>query len=318
MVVPLAFLLCLLFPVALAAMGLLNLPPGPVSVTHGPWDQGTLGGTIDITLSGVPAGYDVMDGTYAGWCAEDNFQDDQNGSLTLIDSTDDTANLPPSYQSVPWDKVNYLLNHKAGTAQQVQVALWLLTWGTSSTFPADAAALAMYDDAMANGAGFVPAPGQVVAVLLHGDGLGPEGFQDTLIEVPLPPPPPDGEGCTPGGWQGGNLAWRWDQMPDPDFDPANGNPFYHETDFNGFFVSEGSLDGLTMFDLVSTGGKKDHARKAARSLVAAYLNASHAGVDYPKTTDELKDMWADAVANGTFLDLHNELDGYNNLGCEIE
>jgi hypothetical protein len=80
------------------------------------------------------------------------------------------SNLPLSYQGVPWDKVNYLLNHKAGTAQEVQAALWLLTWA-SSTFPVTAAAQAMYDDAIANGGGFVPAPGQVVAVILYGDGL---------------------------------------------------------------------------------------------------------------------------------------------------
>jgi hypothetical protein len=138
------------------------------------------------------------------------------------------------------------------------------------------------------------------------------------LSVP-PPPPPGGEGCTPGAWQGGNGKWRWDEDPDPDWNPPNGNPFYHDTLFNGFFTPWGSLDGLTMYDLVRRGGGKDDARKAARSLVAAYLNASHDSVDYPLTTAELFDAWDDAVAGNTaFIDLHTSLDTLNNLGCELD
>jgi len=132
------------------------------------------------------------------------------------------------------------------------------------------------------------------------------------------PPPPDFEGCTPGGWQGGNLSDKWNELPDPDWNPAYGNPFRHGTAFNSFFTPWGSLDGLTMLDLVGTGGKADNARKAARSLVAAYLNASHDDVNYPKSTAELTAMWNAAVGSGAFLDLHLELDAYNNYGCSIQ
>ena len=184
-------LLMLGVTMALAA-GVLSLPTDPVFVAHGPWNAGTLGGTIDITLNHVPTGdFDVSDGHYAGWCIEDNFRDDFNGPVTLRDSTEsDTLSWPPSYRAVPWDQVNYLLNHKNGTIQEVQAAMWLLTWGQSGTFPVTAAAQAMYDDAVANGTGFMPGPGQVVAVILEGDGLGPDGHQDTVIEVMVPQPEP--------------------------------------------------------------------------------------------------------------------------------
>lgn len=60
----------------------------------------------------------------------------------------------------------------------------------------------------------------------------------------------------------------------------------------------------------------DDFHKAARSLTAAYLNASW-GMAYAYTTQELMDMWDAAVANPDdehvgFLALHTALDAANN------
>ncbi len=140
---PLAIVFALLAATVALAAGLLNLPAGPVTVDHGPWNQGVLGGTIDITLSGIPGGYDVANGTYLGWCAEDNFQDDFDGVVTLYDST---GSLPAGLAG-PWDKINYLLNHKNGSKEEIQAAIWLLTGGNSYTFPVTPAVTAMFDDA---------------------------------------------------------------------------------------------------------------------------------------------------------------------------
>lgn len=176
----------LVFGAAIIVAGILSLPAVQVLATHGTWNAG-LHSTIDITLSGVPPGYDVTDGTYTGWCLEDNAQDNLPADtlVWLYDSTDDPA-LPDGYPAVPWDQVNYLLNHKQGTNQEVQAALWIIA-GTNNastpTFPTTANVLAMVADAQANGNGFVPGPFQVVAVILYGDGLGPYGYQDTIIEV---------------------------------------------------------------------------------------------------------------------------------------
>ncbi len=100
------------------------------------------------------------------------------------------------------------------------------------------------------------------------------------------------------------------------------NPYNHTTLFN-FFLWEPhtDMDGLTMFDLVSTGGGENDVRKAARNLVAAYLNASF-GINYPFTTTQLIDMWDDVndqVGGGTgdFLGLHTTLSAANRLGCPI-
>ena len=58
-----------LFSVTAAfAAGLLNLPSDPVSVKF-LWNVDE-DGTISATLSGVPDGFDVTNGTYNGWCLE--------------------------------------------------------------------------------------------------------------------------------------------------------------------------------------------------------------------------------------------------------
>lgn len=152
--------------------------------------------------------------------------------------------------------------------------------------------------------------------LYTGDILEKEKRSLLWFDVPEVP----SGGCTPGFWQGRNNGrLLWNDMPDPDFDPEYDNPYDTGMPFEDFFPASGTyVDGLAMIDLVGTGGGKDDVRKAARSLVAAYLNASHTDVNYPETTGDLMLMWSAAVAGGTFLDLHIELDGYNNLGCSID
>ena len=69
-----------------------------------------------------------------------------------------------------------------------------------------------------------------------------------------------------------------------------------------------------MFDLVSTGGTDDFARKAARDMVAAYLNESWFPVTFPATSlTELETMWYNAVAGGDagLAAFHSEVSGWN-------
>jgi hypothetical protein len=66
-----------------------------------------------------------------------------------------------------------------------------------------------------------------------------------------------------------------------------------------------------MISLVDHGGGADDFQKAARDLVAAYLNAAW-GMNYPFTAGQLRVMWDDAVISGDFLGLHNQLDAANN------
>ena len=131
-----------------------------------------------------------------------------------------------------------------------------------------------------------------------------------------------GGGCTPGFWQGGFGASLWNEVDDPDW-TANGglgtNPFTHSTLFNDFFTDHSGLNGKTMLEVVSTGGGNQWYRKAARDVVAAYLNASF-GIGYPFTTAQISQMWTDAVNagdNSGFIQIHSDLGAANELGCTI-
>ena len=126
------------------------------------------------------------------------------------------------------------------------------------------------------------------------------------------------QGCSPGFWQGGDGSQLWDGVNDTvDWLSSGGqgtNPYVHTNKFNDFFITEPRftlLDGVSMMDLVSSGGGTNDYRKAARNVVAAYLNASW-GMVFPHTAAEVAKMWADAV-NGeiTFFQVHTTLSSAN-------
>ena len=101
-----------------------------------------------------------------------------------------------------------------------------------------------------------------------------------------------GEGCTPGFWQGGVGIRLWDTVNDPDWLLHGGmgtNPFIQAQTFSSFvlFTPTGtSVDSLSMLAIVGSGGTNSWPRKAARDLIAAYLNASF-GISYPYTTGQI-------------------------------
>jgi len=134
--------------------------------------------------------------------------------------------------------------------------------------------------------------------------------------------PGGGQGCTPGFWCGGVGKYIWNTSPDPEWTAVGGAgnpPFIQTRLFNTFFTPHAFLNGKTMADIVCTGGGPNPVRKAARDLIAAYLNSSF-GLAYPFTPSQLSAMWTAAVTNGSsaaFMSLHNTLDAANNLGCNI-
>jgi hypothetical protein len=132
------------------------------------------------------------------------------------------------------------------------------------------------------------------------------------------------EGCTPGFWQGGAGAQLWDVPMDNDWFTAGYatpyNPYAHDKLFNDFFnvVTHPDLSNYTMYDLVSSGGGSNAAVKAARDMVAAYLNESAFPVTFPADSlDALKAMWYDAVTaslggDDSLLDaFHTQVNGWN-------
>lgn len=136
--------------------------------------------------------------------------------------------------------------------------------------------------------------------------------------------PTDGEGCTPGFWRNKNNGRKlWDEATDAipiaiglalGIDPAVVAAIDSDSDFYAVFMVAPETAGLpadpfTTDDAIRLGG--GGAKKLTRHGMAALLNA--AGVNYPKSITEVKDIVKAALITGNFEPLATELDGLNNL-----
>lgn len=163
-----------------------NLPATPVYMTVA---DGTVSYFI-ITLSDVPAGYDVSNGDYVGWCLDRNHTMTRN--VTLEVTLYSSLNPPESLETKPWNQINYILNNKQGTVDDIQQAIWYFMgwWSFANLTPT---AQTLVNEANAH-PGFEPAYGEIVGVICY-----PEdpNEQLALIEViPMLEP-----GYTPGFWK---------------------------------------------------------------------------------------------------------------------
>jgi len=155
----------------------VSLPPSPVTmVVH----NGTIS-YFDTTLSNVPSGYDVTNGIYLGWCIDTHTTIPRDTELSVMLYS--SCEPPMDLEGYEWDKVNYILNHKPATAMMmdIQEAIWYYVDLYAPFTPSRPLALAIVADAEANGAGFVPGPGEVVAVICYPE--DPDTAQMTIIEL---------------------------------------------------------------------------------------------------------------------------------------
>jgi len=214
----------------------LKLPPGATTPTGSFSSNQSLPSFAVIKFADLPAGFNVTNLTYLGWCAD--FGEDLLVSNTPpIDSENNAvyqlfntypgsgpgSTIPPNDQSPSWPKVSWILNHKTGesgnvaaTVVDIQEAIWKVLLGsyfsappfTNSFDPSNPtpAAKQLVSDAETFGANFKPGPGQVVAILL--DGISQPGLsgtpQDLIIEVTVPLVCP----LTQGFWKNHTSAWK--------------------------------------------------------------------------------------------------------------
>lgn len=130
-------------------------------------------------LAGVPTGYDIYDGYWNGWCAEQTTYMYPNTWYEVTPWSTLKSGIPRRCRNTGWDNVNYLLNHKHpnATLWDIQAAIWYLLG--NGGYPTDAEARAMADDAQQNGDGFIPTPGDKIAVVLD----CPSNLQLVFMEV---------------------------------------------------------------------------------------------------------------------------------------
>jgi hypothetical protein len=140
-----------------------------------------------ITLSNVPAGYDVSNRDYLGWCLDrgHNMSRSTLLNVTLYSS----LNPPTPLKTKPWNQINYILNNKQGTVNDISQAIWyFMGWYYFEHLTSTAQTLVNEANAHSD---FVPAFGQIVGVIcLPAD----TNQQLSLIEV-KPRCPGPSHGC---------------------------------------------------------------------------------------------------------------------------
>jgi len=186
MILPLGIsilLLCSALAIPAEAQPIVRVPSSTVTMkaVHGTtcW--------FFLTVSGIPAGYDVVDGTYNGWCVEvtKTMTLNVNHKVLLYSSYD--PDMP--FQNDNWDLVNYVINTYEPTnehRQSVQEVIWYLI--CDDPLPVnDTYALELYNDAVDHGAGFIPDFGEKIAILADVSS-GDKEIQRTIFEFPLREP----------------------------------------------------------------------------------------------------------------------------------
>ena len=137
-------------------------------------------GYFESDIQNVPAGYDIQNGSWPAYCGDYSTYITVGTQYTMdVYSSlypDDIPSLTNT-NKVNFDKVNWLINHldnyPTHTWDDVQAFIWKMVtnWDGSNeanvgSWASHPVAQAMYADAMANGVGYVPLPGQFAMVVL--------------------------------------------------------------------------------------------------------------------------------------------------------
>ena len=132
-------------------------------------------------LSNVPAGYEVSNGNYTGWCSDSAHTINLNTPYQVTLYSSYNTSLPTHLYHQNWSKVNYILNHKIGSDwHQVQYAiLYILNFGNQGL---NTDGWAMVNDAITYGGSYVPGGGDIIAIIADAGVT----VQRTIFELTVP------------------------------------------------------------------------------------------------------------------------------------
>jgi hypothetical protein len=130
------------------------------------------------------------------------------------------------------------------------------------------------------------------------------------------------EGCTPGYWKNHDGFWSVKATAYIDI-------FFGDLGFVGggdaalYASVQGAIGGISLDDALSVRGNRMKYEALLRASAAALLSAAHPEVDYPLSPSDVvsrvRTAWTAWLAGdfGTVESIKNELDGFNNLGCDL-
>jgi hypothetical protein len=158
----------------------MNLPATSTYTITGNYGPGSLGGYVDATLSGIPGGYELANGTMASWCADHQTTIYVGQAYNMDVYSSLYPNLLPAFANTPkWSKINWIMNHldwyPGYKWYDLQGAIWLFdspAWDgqAHSSVPALNTmqyAQKMYDDANLYGNNYkVPSGGWAAIIFI--------------------------------------------------------------------------------------------------------------------------------------------------------
>lgn len=144
-----------------------------------------------VTFQNIPAGYDIKNLNYPGWCADAEHTIGTGCQTCDLYSIQDDV-LPAYAQDEDWDLITYMVNeYRAGTwscatKYEIQYLVWYFLeqsyqWGDPDATCIDE----IKADVYAYGEGFEPSAGGVATVLCD----AAEGEKQLIfVEIPFPAP----------------------------------------------------------------------------------------------------------------------------------
>jgi len=157
----------------------------PDKVVYMTADHGT-DSWFDFTITEVPSGYDITNNAvYPGWCVQKWKVLDLDIPHPVVLKSSYAPDLTNGYQDLNWTTINYIINHKQGSRESIQNAIWYFTDQMLVDISNDTDAQAMVNDAIENALSYTLSPEDVLAIAI----VGAEGaLQLAFLELEIPTP----------------------------------------------------------------------------------------------------------------------------------
>ena len=137
---------------------------------------------FELFFLDVRYGYDLVDfEIYKAWCLAENRPIRRNAIHKVRLYNCYAPYLPAEFNGMGWNRINYVINHKKGSKEDIQQAIWHFAGSEKqTTFSVEAAQL--IEEANLKGKDYKPAEGEFLAVICKPD----DKKQPVFIEYKIP------------------------------------------------------------------------------------------------------------------------------------
>jgi hypothetical protein len=155
-----------------------QIPDSPVQmfIRQGPNSR------FELFFIDVGNGHDLVDFEfYKAWCLAKGKPIRRNAihKIRLYKCYD--PDIPPEYRGMGWNQINYVINHKSGSKEAVQQAIWYFT-NSEKPISLGEEASQLVEEANLKGKEYKPGHGELIAIICRPD----EKKQPVFIEYKIP------------------------------------------------------------------------------------------------------------------------------------